>query len=141
MKRSLLVGVTVGILSACASPMAPNSPEDAELAIIPTKTNYAVGETLSAQLFNRSATQLDYAECADLEKYQGDKWVHVSPAIGACITLILYRLDANSSRTLEIRLNSTIPSGLYRLRIQISREDGRPLRDVYSPTFQIRDAA
>ena len=142
MKRRLCICFSFTVLTSCAEPTASISRADSEAAIITTKTNYALGETVSAQLFNRSDRQLGYGACAvSLEKrYEGNKWLHVWPTSGGCIA-ILYVLDANSSRMLNTRLDSKLSSGVYRLRIQVSRESDRSVHSVYSPTFYVRDAA
>ena len=142
MTPRLVICLSLTILASCAGPTAPNSPADSEVAIIATKTNYAPGETVSAHLFNRSDRQVGYGACAvSLERYEGkNKWQEFWPTSGACIA-ILYQLNANSSRTVDIRLDSKLPSGVYRLRIQVLLESDRSVRSVFSPTFHVRDAA
>lgn len=89
MKRYATYLLSFILLTACAEPTAPKSPSDLEFAIISTKNSYAVGETVSAKLLNRSDKQLGYGACAvALERYAGGKWVHVWPTSGACIAIL-----------------------------------------------------
>ena len=79
-----------------------------DVVLIPTKSIYAPGETISAQLFNRSEEQVGYGACSvRLEHLAGSQWMLVGPEQLPCIS-VLYVLEPASTRTLQVPLDQIL---------------------------------
>ena len=124
-------------LAGCSASTA--APTD-DVVLVPTKSVYAPGETVSAQLFNRSEDRIGYGACSvRLEHLSGSQWVLIGPEEVPCI-LILYVLEPASTRTLQTPLNQTLETGTYRLRQEILPHTRLPARMIHSPEFRLRNA-
>ena len=125
-------------LAGCSGSTAPKADD---VVLIPTKSVYAPGETVSAQLFNRSEEQIGYGACSvRLEHLAGSQWVLIGPEQLPCIA-ILYVLEPTTTRMMQLPLDQTLESGTYRLRQEILPQTSLPVRRIYSPDFRLRNAA
>ena len=128
-------------LLALAGCSGSTAPQPGDVVLIPTKSVYAPGETVSAQLFNRSDEQIGFGACSvRFEHLTGSQWVLVGPEQVPCIA-ILYVLEPASTRMMQIPLDQTLESGTYRLRQEILPHTSLPARTIYSPEFRLRNAA
>jgi hypothetical protein len=136
--RSLYALLYVLALPACSHSTAP---QPSDVVLIPTKSLYTSGETVSAQLFNRSEEQIGYGACSlRLEHLAGSQWVLIGPEQVPC-DLILYVLDPASTRIMQLPLDKALESGRYRLRQEILPQTNLPARKVHSPEFRLQNAA
>jgi hypothetical protein len=121
--------------------MKATEPTAAGVEILPTRTAYVPGDTVQAQLLNRSGDRIGYGACSlSLEQQTASGWIRVSPRPGACIG-ILYVLEPGGRRDQLQVLDAALPPGTYRLRQEVMPHTSLPERSVLSPVFSVRAPA
>jgi hypothetical protein len=122
----------------CSQATAPTA---AGVDLLPEHTVYAPGDTVQAQLLNRSSDPIGYGACSlSLEQQTASGWIRVSPHPGTCIG-ILYVLEPGGRRAQLQVLDAALPPGTYRLRQQVMPHTSLPERNVFSPVFTVRAPA
>jgi hypothetical protein len=132
MTRAFLAFLIVSF-AACSLPTGSDPVAVIRLASSSTLS----GDTIRAELVNRSSEPVGYGACSlFLDQRAGDGWVAVAPERQYCI-LPLYSLASGSALPLKLLAPSSLPSGVYRLRHQIvPRRKGADI-EVYSEPFTI----
>jgi hypothetical protein len=134
--RLVLYSLSLLALAACSGATAPKADD---IVLIPTKSTYAAGETVSAQLFNRSQEQVGFGACSvRVEHLAASQWVLVGPEQIPCILLLIV-VEPQSTRMLQVPLDQTLEAGTYRLRQDILPRTNLPSRRIYSPEFQLQN--
>ena len=125
-------------LSGCS---ASTAPQTGDVVLIPTKNLYTSGETVSAHLFNRSQEHIGYGACSlRVERFEAASWVLIGPQQVPCIG-ILYVLEGGNTRIVQLQLDPTLESGIYRLRHEILPHTSLPARYIRSPEFRLQNTA
>src|SRR5687767_9848620 len=105
MIRNLVCPLVMVALFGCSSSTAPQT---GDVVLIPTKNVYTSGETVSAQLFNRSQAQIGYGACSlRIERFQAASWVLIGREDVPCIS-ILYVLEGGNTRIMQLQLDPTL---------------------------------
>ena len=139
MRRALLPLIPV-LMGLTALSSITGCSEKLAVRVIPERTVYTQGQTLSAQFVNNSEDPIGYGACSlHLERKVGATWVSVNPSTGTCIGN-LYTLEAGQERELRVPLEEDLAPGAYRLRQDILPRTSLPERSVYSPDFQVQRA-
>ena len=108
------------------------------VALLPARSGYAPGETVTATLINASEEPIGYGGCSlRLERRVRDGWQLIGPEELACYD-ILYVLEAGRAREFESQLSPDIESGLYRLHLRIMPRARLPAARVYSSAFRVQ---
>ena len=137
MRKFLVYSVSVLALAGCSQ---STEPKNDNVVIVPTKNVYAPGESVSAQLFNRSPEQIGYGSCSlRVEQLAGARWNLIGPAELACDAVLII-LSPTSTRVMQVQLDPTLESGTYRLRLEILPNTSLPTRFIYSPDFRVGNA-
>lgn len=138
MNRYFVSPLLVLALSGCSG---STTPQTSDVVLVPTKNLYTSGETVSAQLFNRSQEQIGYGACSlRIERFEAAGWVLIGPEQVPCIA-ILYVLEGGNARILQLQLDPTLGAGIYRLRHEILPHTSLPVRYIRSPEFRLQNAA
>jgi hypothetical protein len=135
---SFLIGPFLTVALGCSALSGPSAPD---MLLVPTESLYAPGDTVSAELVNRSDEQVGHGACAlRLEHLAGGRWTLVGPEEVPCIA-ILYVLQPGATHVLRLHLDPTLKSGIYRLRAEILRRTSLPADYIRSPQFRLGSPA
>ena len=132
MKKQFLILSALLVTAGCTNTTAPGA---SDVILVPPKSVYTAGETISAQLYNRSDAAIGYGACSTrLEKSSGGEWIALEP-LQLCVAKLI-TLAAQTSRTLQFAVEPDIETGTYRL----SHELTTPNRRIYSASFRVEGA-
>lgn len=134
----VLLACSIFALALAGCSESTTAPSTGDVVLVPTRSAYAPGAMVSAQLFNRSEDRIGYGACSTrLEHRTGSQWVLIGPEEVPCID-VLYALEAGGTTTLEISLDPTLEFGVYRLRQEFLPQTQLPAQMIRSPEFEIR---
>jgi hypothetical protein len=129
------------LVVGCADATAPTVDG---VQLLPEYAAYMLGDTVQAQLSNRSGAPIGYYDCyLSLEHLTASGWTPVSPPVTRDIYCVEgpYVLDSGQHVVQLQVIDPALPPGAYRLR-QWVMPDTRPLaRSVLSPVFVVRTPA
>jgi hypothetical protein len=124
------------LVAGCADATAPTVDG---VQLLPEHAAYTLGDTVQAQLSNRSGAPISYNDCyLSLEHLTASGWTRVSTQPDIYCVGGPYVLDSGQHVVQLQVIDPALPPGAYRLR-QWVMPDTRPLaRSVFSPVFVVR---
>ena len=136
MVDKLVALVLALVVAACWGPSEPSVLRGVTLT--PTASAYVAGQTVSAILANGSLVEISYGGGCDigLERSAGGEWVAYGPQTRLC-TASLLTLLPDAEATVAFRLEPTVESGTYRLRMGVAPVRRGSAQDVRSPSFSV----
>lgn len=124
-------------LLLCAAACSSLTAGDASVRLILERSEYTVGETVSARFVNASGERVGYGACSlSLERRTDGGWTRVAPVMEPCQS-ILYVLEPGASTSVGVALEPGLPAGEYRLRQEILPGTMLPAEDVYSRVVRV----
>jgi hypothetical protein len=133
MLRPLLPALLVLSLPACQ--LLTGSDEAPELRA--TDSSFLAGDTVRAELVNRSSERLGFGGCTlALQRHGSDSWETVVPPAQLCAA-ILFVIGPGSRAERKLAVPSTVPEGEYRLRDAVMPGTSLPELEIFSQPFAI----